>query len=82
MHLLVDLGSERQIDGLKAEFEDEVDVLYHVASPIWQGGVIQQPLTGHLNGTGGRNVCEVGRTPQRMTPGLSLQYGNILGKML
>ena len=52
MHLLVDLASERQIANCNTEFEDEADVLCE-ARPIRQGRFIQQPLTGHLNGTRG-----------------------------
>ena len=55
MHLLVDLASERQIANCNTEFEDEADVL-HEARPIQQGGVIQQPITGHLNGMRGQNL--------------------------
>ena len=60
MHLLVDLASEREISGLKTEIEEGTNVLHCEASPIQQGGVIQQPLMGHLNGMSGRDSGEKG----------------------
>ena len=60
MHLLVDLASGREIGGLKTEFEEGANVLHCEASPIQQGGVIQQLLAGHLNGTSGWNSGEEG----------------------
>ena len=60
MHLLVDLASEREIGGLKTEFEEGTNVLHCDASPIRQGVIIQQPLIGQLNGTSGRKLSEEG----------------------
>ena len=60
MHLLVDFASERELGGLKSKFEEGTNVLHCEASPIRKGGVIQQSLTGHLNGTSGRNLGEEG----------------------
>jgi len=60
MYLLVDLASKRQIGGLKVVLEEETDVLDCEGSHIRQGGVIQQPLTGHRNGKSCRSLGEEG----------------------
>ena len=79
MHQLVDLASERQIANCNTEFEDEADVLRE-ARPIQLGGVIQQPLTGHLNGMRGQIwVTTLNHT--RTSVSLSFCYDK-LGEML